>query len=49
MKSARSKEEIKPNNKEMKGVNNSNTSGIQGHKMQKNTSIKTRIHNQEES
>jgi len=33
----------------MRSVNSSNTSGLQGQKIQKNMSIKTDIHNQEKS
>jgi len=33
----------------MRSVNSHNNSGLQGHKMEKNTSVKTNIHNQETS
>jgi hypothetical protein len=48
-KSERNKEEIKSKNEEMRSVNSHNNSGLQGHKMEKNTSVITNIHSQETS
>jgi len=47
-KGGRSNEEIKTKGREIDGENRPNTSGIQGHKMQRKKSMKTDIHNQKQ-
>ena len=47
-KGGRNNEKIKSNGREIDSENRPNTSGLQGHKMQRKESMKTDIHNQKQ-